>query len=66
MSRTSHDEFAKDWMQEFLADFGMVQTEFQISGEVRHGDVYFEPDADRLPAPMGILASSAGSPALSR
>jgi hypothetical protein len=55
MSRTSHDEFAKDWMQEFLSDFGTVQTEFQISSEVRHVDVHFEPAANCLPVPMGIL-----------
>ncbi len=42
-------------MQEFLSDFGTVQTEFQISSEVRHVDVHFEPAADRLPVPMGIL-----------
>jgi hypothetical protein len=55
MSRTIHDEFAKDWMQEFLSDFGTVQTEFQISSEVRHVDVHFEPAANCLPVPMGIL-----------
>jgi hypothetical protein len=44
MSRTLHDEFAKDWMKEFLSDFGTVETEFEISSEIRSVDVYFQPD----------------------
>jgi hypothetical protein len=52
MSRTLHDEFAKDWMKEFLSDFGKVEIEFSISGEVRHVDVYFEPVPDGRFAPM--------------
>jgi hypothetical protein len=27
MSRTLHDEFARDWMKEFLSDFGAVEKE---------------------------------------
>jgi hypothetical protein len=46
MSRTLHDEFAKDWMKEFLSDFGTVETEFAISGEVRSVDVYFQPNPE--------------------
>jgi hypothetical protein len=64
MSRTLHDEFAKDWMKEFLADFGQVETDFQISGEVRHVDVYFEPDPALLPAPMGLLGQMITAPCL--
>jgi hypothetical protein len=64
MSRTLHDEFAKDWMQEFLSDFGTVQTEFPISGEVRSVDVYFEPDHDRFPAPIGQLGRIITTPCL--
>lgn len=37
-------------MKEFLSDFGTVETEFAISGEVRSVDVYFEPNPDRLTA----------------
>jgi hypothetical protein len=50
MSRTLHDEFAKDWMKEFLSDFGTVETEFVIAGEVRSVDVYFEPNPKELTA----------------
>jgi hypothetical protein len=46
MSRTLHDEFAKDWMKEFLSDFGKVETEFEIASEIRSVDVYFQPDRE--------------------
>jgi hypothetical protein len=64
MSCTLHDEFAKDWMKEFLSDFGTVETEFPISGEVRHVDVYFEPDPHRAIAPIGKLAEMIAAPCL--
>jgi hypothetical protein len=64
MPRTLHDEFAKDWMQEFLSDFGTVQTEFQISSEVRHVDVYFEPAPGYQPAPIGTLGQIIATPCL--
>jgi hypothetical protein len=64
MSRTLHDSFAKDWMREFLNDFGTVETEYPISGEVRHIDVYFEPDRAALPAPMGLLGRMIEAPCL--
>ncbi|NJM46518.1 MAG: hypothetical protein HC860_10300 [Alkalinema sp. RU_4_3] len=64
MSRTLHDEFAKDWMKEFLADFGSVETEFEISGEVRSVDVHFVPNPELLPAPIGYLGSMITKPCL--
>ena len=35
MKRTIHDSFAKEWMQELLADFGTVEVEHEVFGEVR-------------------------------
>jgi hypothetical protein len=64
MSRTLHDEFAKDWMKEFLSDFGTVETEFPISSEVRSVDVYFEPNPAWLPAPIGRLGRMITQPCL--
>ena len=43
MTRTPHDSFAKEWMQEVLADFGEIEVEKQIAGEVRKIDLYFCP-----------------------
>lgn len=42
-------------MQEFLSDFGTVETEFEIAGEVHSVDVHFVPNPDSLPAPIGHL-----------
>jgi hypothetical protein len=72
MSRTLHDEFARDWMKEFLSDFGAVETEFAISGEVRSVDVYFEPNqalsdgawAYNSPEVIGRLANLITAPCL--
>jgi hypothetical protein len=72
MSRTLHDEFAKDWMKEFLADFGTVETEFEISSEIRSVDVYFQPNlafsdisaAYNRPEFIGRLASLITGPCL--
>jgi hypothetical protein len=72
MSRTLHDEFAKDWMKEFLSDFGKVETEFEISSEIRSVDVYFQPDRELLnvsvvynqPEFIGRLASLITEPCL--
>jgi hypothetical protein len=35
MTRNIHDTFAKEWMQELLADFSRVEVEKPVSGEVR-------------------------------
>jgi hypothetical protein len=64
MPRTLHDEFARDYLQEFLSDFGTVTTEYVISSEVRRVDVYFEPDRTALPAPMGLLGRMIEMPCL--
>jgi hypothetical protein len=34
MTRNVHDSFAKEWMKELLADFGEVEVERQVAGEV--------------------------------
>ena len=64
MSLTVHDTFAKDWLKEFLSDFGTVQIEYQISAAVRYVDVYFEPNLAALPAPMGIFGRMIEAPCL--
>jgi len=57
MSRTVHDSFAKEWMQEVLSDFGEVEVEAEISGSVRTMDIIFRPNPDDLEAlrSLGIL-----------
>jgi hypothetical protein len=44
MTRNIHDSFAKEWMKELLDDFGEVEIEREIAGEVRTIDVVFVPN----------------------
>ena len=64
MKRTIHDSFAKEWMQELLADFGTVEVEHEVSGEVRTIDLVFSPDptaqSDRYA--LGLLGKMIDSP----
>jgi hypothetical protein len=46
--RTRHDRFSKEWLKELLVDFGEVETEREVSGEVRSIDLVFYPDPRRL------------------
>jgi hypothetical protein len=46
--RTRHDRFSKEWLKELLVDFGEVETEREVSGEVRSIDLVFHPDPNRL------------------
>lgn len=48
MTRNIHDTFAKEWMQELLADFGQVEIESPVVAEVRTVDLYFQPDCAAL------------------
>jgi Domain of unknown function (DUF4351) len=57
MTRNVHDQFAKEWMQELLVDFGEVEVELQVSAEVRKVDVYFQPHPIGDPAPETLIGS---------
>ena len=60
MTRFSHDQFAKDFLESLLSPLGQVQTSLKISGEVREVDVYFVPDSNLAPIQeLGILAECA-------
>jgi hypothetical protein len=45
---TPHDRFAKESLKEIAADFGAVETEREVLGEVRSIDLVFFPDPTRL------------------
>lgn len=66
MTRTMHDSFAKEWMQELLTDFGEVEIEKQIAGEVRKIDVYFCPNPTALESlkAFGLLGRMLSKPML--
>jgi hypothetical protein len=61
MTRTAHDQFAKQYLEELLAYLGQVQTSRDIPSEVRQVDVYFVPRDSPSTAPenLGILAQMA-------
>jgi hypothetical protein len=66
MTRTPHDSFAKEWMQEVLTDFGEIEIEKQIAGEVRKIDLYFCPYPESLDdlKSLGILGRMVSTPSL--
>jgi hypothetical protein len=66
MTRNVHDQFAKEWMQELLVDFGEVEIEFQVGTEIRKIDVYFKPNpiADPSPKVLGSFGKMLMTPAL--
>ncbi len=66
MTRNIHDTFAKEWMQELLADFGRVEVEKPISGEVRTIDIVFYPDLGSIESlqALGLMGKMLAQPSL--
>jgi hypothetical protein len=48
MARNIHDRFTKEWLKQLLPDFGTVEIESQIMGEIRTIDVVFYPNPEGL------------------
>jgi hypothetical protein len=66
MTRTAHDQFAKQYLEELLAYLGQVQTSRDVPSEVRQIDVYFVPAATPTTAPetLGVLGQMASTTGL--
>lgn len=66
MTRTMHDSFTKEWMQELLGDFGEVEIEKQLAGEVRNIDLVFFPNPIATPPleVLGLLGKMVAQPCL--
>jgi hypothetical protein len=64
MTQKIHDVFAKEWMKEILADFGTVEIEAQVAGEVRTIDIVFYPENPDLSAleSIGLLGRIVSKP----
>ncbi len=43
MTRFIYDQFAKDYLEELLSQFGECQTPLEIRSEIRQVDVFFAP-----------------------
>jgi hypothetical protein len=57
MTRTAHDRFAKQLMEDLLSPFGLVELSREILGETRQADVWFAPHPEvgiEQPA-LGVL-----------
>jgi hypothetical protein len=48
MARNIHDRFTKEWLKQLLPDFGTVEIESQVMGEIRTIDVVFYPNQKGL------------------
>ncbi len=43
MTRFIHDQFAKDYLEELLKNYGEVKASEKVSGEIKEIDVLFTP-----------------------
>jgi hypothetical protein len=43
MAQTPHDQLAKQYLETFLAPFGVVERQYEVPGEAKHIDVWFVP-----------------------
>ncbi|MGB3514502.1 MAG: flagellar assembly protein H [Microcoleaceae cyanobacterium] len=66
MTRFIHDQFAKDYLEELLSQFGECQTPLEIRSEIRQVDVFFAPapQAKTAPTLLGLLGKLATTPCL--
>jgi hypothetical protein len=67
MSEFPHDDFAKDYLTELLRRIGNARANRALKAETRTADLWFKFNAKRHRQQhhtLGLLASSAGSPAL--
>ena len=63
MTRLVHDQFAKDYLEELLSPFGIVQQSRPILAEVREIDVWFSPRLESPPPPeLGLLGQFCTTP----
>ncbi|MEB3220381.1 MAG: hypothetical protein VKN72_29675, partial [Nostocales cyanobacterium 94392] len=66
MSRTTFDQFAKQFFEAFLSPLGEVKTNFEVPGEPRFIDIWFTPSNQQgvNTEYLGILAKIATLPCL--
>ncbi|ALF52189.1 hypothetical protein ACX27_03905 [Nostoc piscinale CENA21] len=66
MTRFIHDQFAKDYLEELLKNYGEVKASEKVSGEIKEIDVIFTPfpqQNDNLQI-LGLLGRLAENPAI--
>jgi hypothetical protein len=66
MSRFIHDQFAKDYLEELLTPFGIVEAPSNLAGEIREIDVLFSPTNTKTAdiEILGLLGKLITTPAI--
>ncbi|MBD2681347.1 MULTISPECIES: DUF4351 domain-containing protein [Nostoc] len=66
MTRFIHDQFAKDYLEELLKNYGQVKASEKVSGEIKEIDVLFTPAKQQSSniEILGLLGRFAEHPAL--
>ena len=66
MTRFIHDQFAKDYLEKLLKDYGEVKPSEKVSGEIKEIDVLFTPSAQQSSnlQLLGLLGRFAEYPAI--
>lgn len=66
MTRFIHDQFAKDYLEELLKDYGEIKPSEKVSGEIKEIDVLFTPSAQQSSnlQILGLLGRFAEYPAI--
>ena len=66
MTRFIHDQFAKDYLEELLKNYGEVKPSEKVSGEIKEIDVLFTPTAQKSSnlQILGLLGRFAEYPAI--
>jgi hypothetical protein len=56
MTQFSSDQFAKQYLQDFLEPLGTVEQSFEIPGEAKYADIWFIPNSNSiLHQKLGLL-----------
>ncbi|OCQ99536.1 hypothetical protein BCD64_10805 [Nostoc sp. MBR 210] len=66
MTRFIHDQFAKDYLEELLKNYGEVKASEKVSGEIKEIDVFFTPFPQQNAnlQILGLLGRLAENPAI--
>ena len=66
MTRQSHDQFAKEYLEELLAPLGTIKQSKKVKSEIQEIDVLFEPSSHKAKQdlPLGLLGKIATTPCL--
>jgi hypothetical protein len=63
MTQSPFDQMSKQYLEEVLSPFGMVQRQYEVPGEAKFIDMWFVPSLDGAGA-LGLLGRMAAGPSL--